>query len=569
MDFKEVADVNAGKKQKIGAVCLNGQCEKRELSFEEILLDETLVQGEVWVLQEALRNAGGMNYRLRAKQNYELLIRIAKDYTVLQLGQEAGAEELPKEAPENWLRLEPEADGTSDSGDGSVQEGLKTDCYLIGRYREELLSMGSFDSAVLGILSAGREDITQYLEQMIAGTNEFYDIYDCTQPILIYTGSDVCYNILDIFAGALADALEEMGQRVEYYDIRERQIAQLDGYMRQRFKAVIGVQTYMFSVKRKKGGFAHDEISAPKYHFWLDHPIRGKDHLYQVPRGLCILTPDGNYAKFIRDYYGHPARFLPPAGCEKPCKNQKKDYGLVFIGSYCDGPMEDLRTLRKMSRKECYLVNRYILYMRRDLNITPEKALKKALEYYGITCSKEEFTEILYRERWVICSLPHYYRNKIIELLLKEGITLHVFGDTWKSSPMWGHPGLIHHEAVTGEDALEVYARSKLSLNIMSWHKDGFTERIANSMLQKAVVVTDRTTYLEENFVDGKDLLLFDLGHPEELPGRIKELLANEEKRKQMAENGCRKARSGHTWRQRAEKILEYIEEDRELLFSS
>lgn len=89
-----------------------------------------------------------------------------------------------------------------------------------------------------------------------------------------------------------------------------------------------------------------------------------------------------------------------------------------------------------------------------------------------------------------------YYRNEVIEVLLESGIALHVFGDTWKESPMF-------------------------------WHKDGFTERIANAMLQKSVAVTDRTTYLEEN--------------------------------------GYRKAIKQHTWRHRAEKILEFIEEDREL----
>ncbi len=101
-----------------------------------------------------------------------------------------------------------------------------------------------------------------------------------------------------------------------------------------------------------------------------------------------------------------------------------------------------------------------------------------------------------------------------------------------------------------------------MSLNIMTWHKDGFTERIANAMLQKSVVVTDRTTYLEENFENGRELLMFDLGHLEELPGQIKELLSNEEKRAQIAECAYRKALKYHTWDARAKTLLQWIEED-------
>lgn len=534
----------------VGAVCLDRQHGGEEITFEEILLDNTWEKREVWVRKEALENVGGINYRLGAKRNYELLIRVAKEYKVCRTGQAPGCK------ADGWIYLEPET--------AAEEERLKADCYLIGRYKAELLSMGRFDEAVLRVLLTKKEAVAQYLERMLAETKTYYDIYDCTQPILIYKGSDVCYNILDTFSGCLGHALREMGQRVEYFDISRQQIEELGDYAKRRFKAVIGIQTYMFSVKWGNGDFVHDSMAAPKYQFLFDHPIRVKDHLQQAPKRLCVLTPDGNYANFVENYYGHLARFLPPAGIETPCACGQRDYDITFLGSYYDGPIGDLRALRSMDKERSYLINRYILYMRRDLRMTPEEALKKALEYYGITCTKEEFMEIMYRDRWAIYCLSYHYRNKAVSILLKAGICLHVFGDTWKDSPWRDHPGLICHEEATGEDALKVYAGSKLSLNIMTWHKDGFTERIANAMLQKSVVVTDRTTYLEKNFVNGEDLLMFDLGNLQELPGQIRELLGNGEKRKQMAENGYRKALRQHTWQQRAGKILEFIEEDRE-----
>ena len=562
-------------KNGVGAICISGQCSERELSFEEILLGETPVEGDIWVWKEALRSVGGINYRLRSKQGYELLIRIAKEYKVLQLDQETAEEFLSSESDDgkSWVYFASQTD--ADEVSTELEDGWKTDCYLVGRYKQELLSMGCLEDAVLSVLSlSGRPGsritdrgvVVQYLEQMLAGNTEFYDIYDCTQPILIYMGSDICHNNLNAFAQGLGRALEESGQTVEYFDMSKQELQEHANYAKRRFKASICMYFPVLSIKWNDGSFVYNNMS-PKYYFYFDHPIWGKADMEQIPCGLCVLTSDGNYAKFVEDYYGHSARFLPPAGIEGRSAQKEKEYGIIFLGRYYGAELlEIMREIRSYDKKWGYILNRYVLYMRKNLSETPEHGFIKASEYYGVTYTRQEFMEMFYSFRRVFIELASYYRNKVIKTLLEDKITLHVFGDTWKESPLWGHPGLICHEEVSAEEALEVYAKSKLSLNIMTWHKDGFTERIANAMLQKSVVVTDRTTYLEKNFVNGEDLLMFDLGHLQELSEQIRELLDDEDKRKRMAENGYRKASQNHTWKQRAEKILEFIEEDRRLV---
>lgn len=89
--------------------------------------------------------------------------------------------------------------------------------------------------------------------------------------------------------------------------------------------------------------------------------------------------------------------------------------------------------------------------------------------------------------------------------------------------------------------------KSKLSLNIMSWHKGGFTERMANIMLAGAVLVTDDTTYLMGKYTD-EDLLTFSLEEREKLSDKIKYLLDYEEYRKKIAQNGKQKTLLQHTW---------------------
>ena len=97
---------------------------------------------------------------------------------------------------------------------------------------------------------------------------------------------------------------------------------------------------------------------------------------------------------------------------------------------------------------------------------------------------------------------------------------------------------------------------SKFSLNIMSWHKDGLTERIFNGMLCQSVVLSDQTTALRENFVNGQDIALFSLKQLSTLPEQVKSLLADNVKLTEIALNGYHKALAEHSWIQRAEQLL-------------
>lgn len=543
--------------KKIGAVCFRKTIDEEEVSFEEILLNEELVQGEIWVKKEALCIAGGMNEQLSSKRNYELLLRITKNFSVCFINEEKKREYLRDE--KNWKRLEPDENFKEKT---AGLEAWKTDCYLISRYKKELLKLGCFDDAVNGVILVGGEQAVRYLEKMLSNTEEYYKIYDSTQPILIYIGDDICYQVLDTFARSLGNAFSDFGYHVIYFDISKQKMEAVADYTGMRLKAVIGMQTYMFSVKKKDGSYLHDAIGAAEYQFVFDHPVWLRNHLLCGPRQMTILTPDGNYAAFVEKYYGHKARFFPPAGQGELYYGQgHRTYDLSFLGTYGDSLLEELKELRKMDKNKAFMVSRYILYMRQDIDHTPEQALERLLSYYGMDCTREEFEKQFHSLRWTMLKLAHYYRRKTVETLLEAGFTIHVFGDSWKDSPLCRYPGLVCHDQAVGECALKVYGNSKLSLNIMTWHKDGFTERIANAMLQKSVVVTDRTAYIEKNFANGEEMIIFRLDNLEELADRIKKLLNDEEYRNEIAKRGYQKAKKEHTWHRRAAQLLELMKE--------
>lgn len=174
--------------------------------------------------------------------------------------------------------------------------------------------------------------------------------------------------------------------------------------------------------------------------------------------------------------------------------------------------------------------------------------------------SNEQFLELLFQLRNVFFCVMYYYREKIIRTLLDAGIEINVYGDSWNSSSFVNHPCLNRHPQVDASDCLLVMQQSRISSNIMAWHKGGFTERIANAMLNHSVEISDKSKLLERLFVGQKDLVLFDLQNLDTLPTAIRTLLRSPEQLESIAQNGYLKASQNHLWLNRAEQFLSVLE---------
>lgn len=527
----------------------------REL-FVSLLYDERLSEGDFLIPQDVFYEAGGYNLRIRAKRNYELLLRLAKEKRIRIC--DCGGE-TPDLAEYMHLCADEEA---------AAWEGIRTDCYILAKYMDEFRQDGCFDDAAASVIRAAdsvgiRDEAVSLMEQMLMRQTAYYEIDDAAAPILIYLGPSVCYDMLNRFAKQFGDALKRAGARVEYIDLRLGDKANITQCIGRHYRAVIGWQTYAFGITMKDAPnlYLHDLHEGPLFNFVFDHPIWLKEQLTDSSRRMRVLTLDRNYADFISHYYGKKAYLFPPAGVRPDAGPFEKKYDLTFIGTYGNA-WEEMRLLHQMKRSDRFLANRFLRIMRKNLHLPAEDAFARALDFYGIQYEEQDFPELFYPMRRIIYCVMQHYRRRVLACLLAGGLTVHVFGDSWLQSPLFGHPGLICHPDVTFEESMQIWQESRLSLNVMSWHKGGFTERMANIMLSRAVLVTDDTSYLDGKFADGTDLLIFKLEAMHLLPGRLKEYLGQPQKLREIAENGCRKAKECHTWDRRAKEFLAGILEE-------
>ena len=441
-------------------------------------------------------------------------------------------------------------------------------CYLLARDQKQFLADGSFNEKVSrifgGLSNEEQEKGLRILEQMITHSARYEEAQRRFAPILILLPDGTCYGILRHFAQQLATALTALGESVEYFE-EEQPLEELPALRAKTYKAILGVQTFLFSLKLVNGELLFDSFDAPLYNMQFDHPVVMHRHLLHAPGRLCVLHHDRDYAAFVERWYSKRIRnrMLRPAGdsCKDPAQKQ---YDLSFMGTY-----QDWRSLRgelKALNRTYHGLARILLgEMKQNPNATYEACFVRAARKHAQYDDTDADTQLamLFALKTTYLAVMYYYREKVVDTLLREGIAIHVFGDSWRSPHFTGSKQLFVHPQQGIEESLHIYAKSKLSLNIMSWHKDGMTERIANSMLCHAVVISDKSRYLEENFKDNEEIVLFDLTRIGELPQRIKALLSDDARRERIAEKAYDIAKNRHTWANRAEQLLAYITEDR------
>lgn len=382
------------------------------------------------------------------------------------------------------------------------------------------------------------------------------------KPFLIYKGTDICYNILNYFAEQLGNALEQLGETVLYYDVEKDGLPGLSQFVGQEFTAIVGFQTYAFDpYLESRKCFLHDLIGGSKFNFQFDHPVWMRAHYERVPKDYYILTHDRNYIRFIKRYYPgvKDALLLPPGGTlpDAPVDMAKKDRDLVFIGTYTDY-RQYLSLIKNSPTEMSDLADAFLQEMKTNPCQTAEAALKEVLKKREINLTDQKFLNLFDSLKPMIYCAMSYYREKVIEILLDQGIGLTVYGKSWEKSPFADSDYLTIQPEVTPAESIRELLQAKASLNIMAWHKDGFTERIANSMLCKSVVISDQSTCLQEQYHNGEEMILFDLRDMDELPDKIRELLAADKKREEMAEKVFGRACQEDTWKSRAALFMEY-----------
>lgn len=447
--------------------------------------------------------------------------------------------------------------------DEKMEKGIYESTYdayafVIAMYQNELRENGIFDEVISRRLqeanSYGVGDLFALQMESYLKTNKF------KKPILILNGVSECQGALDSFAFRFGEALRREGVGV-IFATGDGAAEDINDLLLKPLSAVVGFQSMLFGKKLSGGGYFGNVIRAPKFQFLFDHPIYLTKELEKEVANVYVLSQDETYAVYVNEKLKHVAGayHFPPAGIEMVYDVPKeKTMDLSFIGTYYDyrNQLDKMDTLPKNYRE---ISNRFYERQKAHPNERAEEALQVVLDDMGFETTEDEFVECLFAMGHAVRALMYYFREKVVETLLNGGIKVDVYSDSWKAAPFANHENLTIHPEIPFEESLSVIAQSKMSLNVMSWHKGGMTERLNNAMLNKSLCVTDQTTYIKREF--SNEMLQFDLEDFSDLPKRVKTLLEDDAAREEMVRRAYEKAIATQTWECRAKEFLQILED--------
>lgn len=516
-----------------------------------------------------IQRAGAFNTKLFVMTNFEFLCRIVR------------------EAGQCLVRSSQSVDSLIRAEHAITNESAaETLAYMIRYHMNRLHDLGMMESVFsLFCEYAQKEMIFQLFQQKINLFLSDEKIYEKfarqTAPFIVLRGDDTCGGVLRGFADDLANGLISNGQAVIMLDEDFTQYEELQNIV---CKGIVGFQDRALEIEFFR------KIHGLKFQFWVDNPLHFKKVLRNLPEEYFILCQDANYASLIRDYYQTqnaiqfpPGGRIPQGSGRKTYNTQaERPYDIVFIGSYFK---DDVNMLEGFEREfydymlchPCDTFEQGLLGLlkekptgMKDLKwrIAEEKCPEEQaaigapfddIEEY-VELDDDSFVKLCYYLKTACRMVIGHYRNAVVSTILDAGFVLRVYGDSWKSYRGSGRERLKIHPHVTVEESLTELEKAKIGLNIMSWHKAGMTERVANIMLSGAVCLTEETEYLKEHLQEGEEIITFRLDKLDELPLKIKDLLEHADRREKIAENAYSKAISEYTWTRRAEELIKLSE---------
>lgn len=309
-----------------------------------------------------------------------------------------------------------------------------------------------------------------------------------------------------------------------------------------------------------------DSMNTLAVNVLMDHPLRFHPTMQKHPKNYVQFCCDRNHVEYVRKYFGEEVpfvEFMPHAGSymgEPDLKGYKnRQYDVLFSGTFYE-PENYLKQIDKEFEGNELLRGFYHNlsgYMIENHSVTTEQAVLNLADEMNLELKQEQLKTMFACAEPIDWMARMYYRKKVIQIIADAGIHVWLLGRGWENHPCAGRPNVhIISGRVPFKETLPIMKQAKINLNVMPWFKDGTHDRIFNVFLQGSLALTDASVWLLDNFENNKDIVYYELGNLEEIPGIIDYYLAHTDEAIQVIRNGSEIVRTRYTWENIVEQIL-------------
>lgn len=374
---------------------------------------------------------------------------------------------------------------------------------------------------------------------------------------------------LSFFSMEIASCFKQKGISVFVYDLEaEDPVKQLRNLRKFWKPGETFVVTFNFNGLRgeedfyDQGELIWKKLKIPCVNIMVDHPFYYPSLLDKVKKELgeqlyYQVSIDRDHKKFMERFYPELRErltFFPLAGTG--IKQQEKKYDVVFVGNYTP-PSHFRKYVERIDDEYTAFYEGIIRELISNPDTTMEQAFEHHLKREMGDLSEQDLRICMENMIFIDLYVRFYFRGNVIKTLAEADIPVHVWGAGFESIPCEKPENIILMGPTDTAGCLDALAKAKVALNVMPWFKNGSHDRVYSAMLNHAVCVTDESIYLREQLRDGEHVLFYSLHDYSQLPNQIRKLLAEQERRENIAQKGFVYAKEHHTWRARLEEILD------------
>lgn len=369
------------------------------------------------------------------------------------------------------------------------------------------------------------------------------------KQFVILTKGNICYGSASYFARRLNEEFLKAGRDSVVVQVSTRDEAvELAEKIREK-KNTAGIidfntdlysygagSTFVFDIEDDESSTGY----VPLWHVILDHPLYHNSVLKNRLHDMRVICLDDTHAALIRKYYSNIrevyVRPLPADTAERLVPYNERSIDVLFTGTYTAS--EDIVNLAMQSgTKHMEIFQKMADYLINNPSDTIETAFRHALHDTDENLDSDKgFMDSLELNFFADMFIRAVIREEVLMEMLRSGIDVDIFGHGWerfilKCDMVQNKEGIFGgkiklHGETDYQNLPDIYADSKIALNVLPWFKAGQHDRISLAMCNGSVCVSDESVYLEKRFVDGEEIFMYSLEDMHEAAEIIKNLQA-------------------------------------------
>lgn len=374
------------------------------------------------------------------------------------------------------------------------------------------------------------------------------------------------------------EVFEELGHEIYLLDLKTFRETGNDllEFVKDGLDFVLTIDNDGLSLKFDENRNLWEFLGVPCLNILFDHPYLFFEALPGLPKVCVPVCMDPHHVLYIKRFYKELKHsYFMPLGGEEPQTGQmipweRRSIEVLYTGSLkrvTDAVDDDFskKVMLYLSSHTASTAEEAIEICFRNLT---QEELAASFPVLADCCDPASADDGLLRrviETYRFCDVntQYIYRKELVLQLIDQGIHVTVYGGGWELLGWDDHPYFHRHSFAPANECISKMQDAKFVLNVLPWFKAGTHDRVNNAMLAHAVCVTDRSSYLEDRFTDGEDLLYVSLEDMGAVAGQIKALLCDPQRAEKIAESGYQKAVLRETWQNRAIDMLARVMEAR------